>query len=316
LIALGDRLLDLAIVPGYSKLGFSLRQPTWRNRSPSLQGRTVIVTGASSGIGEATAGLLARRGARVRMVVRDRSRGEAARERLEATGAGSLAVDVCDISDLEQAAELGDRLRSDGGEIAGVIHNAGVLTDERERSAQGHELTFATSVLGPLALTIAIRPTLEAAPGAVVVFVSSGGMLTARLDPEDPELDRRDFDGTTFYAHAKRTQVALAETLAERWPRVGFASMHPGWVDTPGLASSLPGFHRLTRPLLRTPEQGADTAAWLIGGPQAFACPGRFWHDRRPRPTHLLPWTRESDAERERLWRGLIQHLADYELEA
>jgi NAD(P)-dependent dehydrogenase (short-subunit alcohol dehydrogenase family) len=316
LIALGDRLLDLAIAPGYSRLGFSLREPTWRHRSPSLRGRTVIVTGASSGIGEAMAELLARRGAQVRMVVRDRGRGEAARERLDAACAGSFDLDVCDISDLEQATELGRRLRSNGREIAGVIHNAGVLTHERERSAQGHELTFATSVLGPLALTIAIRPTLEAARAAVVVFVSSGGMLTARLDPDDPELDRRDFDGPRFYAHAKRAQVVLAETLAERWPGIGFASMHPGWVDTPGLASSLPGFHRLTRPLLRTPQQGADTAAWLVGGPHAFACPGRFWHDRRPRPTHLLPWTRESDTERERLWRRLIQDLADYEPEA
>ena len=311
--ALADQLLDLAVVPGYSRLGFLARRRGWRP-APSLDKKTVIVTGASSGIGEATAGLLARRGALVRLVVRERGRGEAAVGRLEAAGGRGFEIEVCDLADIAQVSELGERLRGEVGEIAGLIHNAGVLTDERRRSAQGHELTFATAVLGPLALTASLRPAL-AAGRAVVVFVASGGMLTAKLDADDPELERRDFDGPRFYAHAKRAQVVLAEILAGRWRELGFASMHPGWVDTPGLETSLPGFYRLTRPLLRTAEQGADTAAWLVGGPQARAIPGGFWHDRRTRPKHLLPFSRETASDRERLWRSLIQELAGHELD-
>ena len=80
--------------------------------------------------------------------------------------------------------------------------------------------------------------------------------------------------------------------------------MHPGWADTPGLSSSLPRFYRLMRPLLRDPHEGADTIVWLATADrdEIDQRSGEFWHDRRPRPKHRLPWTRESRQERERLW--------------
>jgi hypothetical protein len=84
---------------------------------------------------------------------------------------------------------------------------------------------------------------------------------------------------------------------------VRFAAMHPGWADTPGLQRSLPRFHRLTRPLLRDDRQGADTIVWLATAPAAEVPGGRFWHDRRPRPTHRLPRTHESAEDRRALWR-------------
>ena len=77
--------------------------------------------------------------------------------------------------------------------------------------------------------------------------------------------------------------------------------MHPGWADTPGVATSLPGFRLVTGPLLRTPEEGADTAVWLAATRPAPPS-GGFWHDRRPRPEHYLPLTRYGDDDRERLW--------------
>ena len=77
--------------------------------------------------------------------------------------------------------------------------------------------------------------------------------------------------------------------------------MHPGWADTPGVAQSLPGFRRVTRPILRTPEQAADTAVWLTAtSPPPKS--GQFWHDRRTRPTHYLPTTPYSDAELQTVW--------------
>ena len=79
-------------------------------------------------------------------------------------------------------------------------------------------------------------------------------------------------------------------------------AMHPGWADTPGVASSLQGFRAVTGPLLRTPEQGADTAIWLAATEPAPPTDG-FWHDRRPRPEHYLPTTRHGEGERDRLWR-------------
>jgi hypothetical protein len=78
--------------------------------------------------------------------------------------------------------------------------------------------------------------------------------------------------------------------------------MHPGWADTPGVATSLPRFRKLMRPLLRDADQAADTVAWLVSASEPAQQPGLFWHDREPRPVHRLPRTRESRAERERLW--------------
>jgi dehydrogenase/reductase SDR family member 12 len=134
-------------------------------------------------------------------------------------------------------------------------------------------------------------------------------MYTARLHADDLELEHEEFDGPRFYAHAKRVQVIVAEQLAERWRADGIAvySMHPGWVRTGGLEQALPRFTRLTRPLLRDPQQGADTAVWLLAAPEAPAAPSGFWHDRRPRPLHRLPRTRESADERLRAWDGLVR---------
>jgi hypothetical protein len=70
--------------------------------------------------------------------------------------------------------------------------------------------------------------------------------------------------------------------------------MHPGWADTPGLAIALPGFHRVMGPILRSPQQGADTVVWLATADTGRLGSGQFWHDRRPRSEYLLPWTRES----------------------
>ena len=99
-------------------------------------------------------------------------------------------------------------------------------------------------------------------------------------------------------------QVALTPILAERWAaqHISVYCMHPGWADTPGVAGALPVFRMLTGPLLRSPEEGADTAVWLAATTPAPPT-GRFFHDRRPRPEHYLPFTRESDRDRQSLWR-------------
>ena len=78
--------------------------------------------------------------------------------------------------------------------------------------------------------------------------------------------------------------------------------MHPGWADTPGIATSLPGFRRLARPILRSNEQGADTIVWLAAADEPGRSSGRFWHDRRERPTHYAGRTREGAADRRTLW--------------
>ena len=142
--------------------------------------------------------------------------------------------------------------------------------------------------------------------------VTSGGMYAQRLDLDDLTWARRPWNGTRAYAQAKRAQVALIREWARRVPpdEVAFSAMHPGWAATPGLAASLPGFSHVIGPLLRTADDGADTAIWLAADPAAAGETGRLFLDRRARPFDRAPQTRLSGVDRRRLW-DLVVRLAD-----
>jgi dehydrogenase/reductase SDR family member 12 len=300
-----DWILDRSVVGGYTSLGYRARRLA--GAAPlapgQLAGREVVVTGANSGIGLATSLGFATAGARLHMVSRDRGRGEEARARVsERSGSDEVHLHLADIGDLDAIATLARELAEAGDGIDVLVHNAGVLAPERQKTAQGNELTFAVHVLGPYALTRALEPALRSRPPGRVIFVSSGGMYTRRLDTADPQLGSHDFDGPTFYAHAKRAQVVLAAELdRELGAPVAVNAMHPGWVETPGLSASLPRFNSVVRPLLRTPTEGADTILWLAAAERAVRESGRLWMDRRPRPAHRVPWTHGEPDEGARL---------------
>jgi dehydrogenase/reductase SDR family protein 12 len=295
-----DRALDLAVVPGYSRLGYSLRSRWW-HELPRMDGRVVLVSGATSGIGLAAATAFAGLGARVHLLARDAERGERARAE-----SGAERVWDCDVSSLRSVRDFARRFRDEQGELHALVNNAGVLPAERTLSVDGYELAFATNVLGPFLLTGLLVPALEIDPPTTIVNVSSGGMYTARLSANDLQSERDGYDGATVYARHKRAQVVLSEMWAERLRDTGVHvhSMHPGWVDTPGLSHSLPRFYKLMKPVLRSPGEGADTIVWLVA---ARVPSGGFWHDREERPTHLLPRTRESEGERARLWAECVK---------
>jgi NAD(P)-dependent dehydrogenase (short-subunit alcohol dehydrogenase family) len=302
-----DRAFDWTVVPGYSRLGYALRSRSWDEAESQarLDGWTVLVTGASAGIGAAAAERFARAGASVHMLARNRERGEDARARIsEATGSDRLVLELCDISDLGAVREFATRFAAEHPELHVLVNNAGVMPPERTLTPEGHELTFATNVLGPFLLTSLLLPALRNGAPSRVVNVSSGGMYSQKLDGDDLELTKRDYEPAAFYAHTKRAEVILTELWAERLRGTGISvnSMHPGWADTPGVQTSRPRFRKLMRPLLRDADQAADTIFWLASAPEPAATPGLFWHDREPRPIHRVPWTREAPADRERLW--------------
>lgn len=301
-----DTLLDRTVVPGFTRLGPAVRRrlPTWPDdpRPGVLAGRTAAVTGATSGLGLATAEGLARLGAHVRLVVRDTDRGERVRQQLVRDVPGAVAtVDRCDVADLDDVRRFAAELDADRVDV--LVHNAGALPAERTESPQGHELTMAVHVLGPVLMTELLRDRM-ARRDARVVLVTSGGMYAQPLRADDPAYTCGRYSGTTAYARSKRAQVELLPVLAARWAaeRISVHATHPGWADTPGVVESLPGFHRLTGPLLRDPAEGADTTVWLAAT-EPTPPSGRLWHDRRDRPTHLLPRrTRTDAAERDRMW--------------
>jgi dehydrogenase/reductase SDR family protein 12 len=312
--AVVDWLLDRTVLPGFSAIGYDVRGLADASPDPDgrLRGRHVIVTGANSGIGASAAAQFAALGAHVHMVVRDLERGADARSKIsETTGSDKLYLHRCDLSSLrsvhELAASLEPALERDG--LTALVHNAGMMARVRSLSEDGYERTLATHVLGPLLLTELLTPALAKAAPSKVIFVTSGGMYTEKLDADDLELDGRDFKATAFYAHAKRIQVILTGLLDEQLgPRgISVHAMHPGWVDTPGVVESLPRFHSTLGRILRTPAQGADTIVWLAASTEAETDGGELWMDRRVRPSHRVPWTHESAEQRARLWTQLSQ---------
>jgi dehydrogenase/reductase SDR family protein 12 len=286
-----DAALDRTIVGGYSRLGYAARARGFAPL-PRLDGATVAVTGATSGLGLAAARGFAELGARTILVARDAERGE--RVRAAAAEYGTAELRIADLARLDDVR----RLASEIADADILVNNAGVLPPHRTLTDDGHELTFAVNVLAPFLLT-ALLPNARR-----VIAVSSGGMYTQKLDVTDLDSAEGDFSGTKAYAKSKRAEVVLNELWAQRG-RPGMHAMHPGWVDTPGLERSLHTFHSIAKPILRTPQQGADTIVFL-GATEPPPPSGRFWADRAQRPTHYLPTTRETPREREQLWDACV----------
>lgn len=305
-----DAVLDASVVLSFDRSGYTrhARRFDPKDLGVDLGGKRALVTGANSGIGMAAARGLARLGARVAMLCRDESRGREALEQLEReTGSEALELVRLDVSDLGDVRRVAAGLRRSRVDI--LVHNAGVLPDRRVTTPEGLELTLATNLVGPFLLTGLLRPALERAGGRVV-HVSSGGMYTQRLHVA--ELFRggpEPFDGVVQYARTKRALVVLNELLAERLSGSGvtFSAMHPGWADTPAVRTSLPRFHAVTKRILRTPEEGADTVVWLAASRAAASQSGLFWFDRAPAATTPVPGTGESPGERGKLWAALVE---------
>lgn len=310
-----DRALEASVVGSFTNVGYRLRSATldWEPVAGStLDGKAVVVTGGSSGIGRATAVGLVQMGARVHLTSRTMERAQETADALNAADHPGTAVpQVLETSDPASiralAAELG-RVEGEAG-IEVLIHNAGALSGQYATTPEGLEQTVASHLVGPYLLTTELRPHLAA--GARVLFMSSGGMYTQSLDVDSIEMKAADYKGAVAYAKAKRAQVELVRELGPEWaPDVVLHAVHPGWVDTPGVDAALPGFGAIMGPLLRTPEQGADTVLWLAatGG---HGKPGRFWFDRRVRGTSYVPGTSTSAAERRRLVTWLDQVVAN-----
>ena len=299
-----DWTMDKSVVLGYTRIGPAVRRAWWPADSApaALAGRQVLVTGASGGLGLATARGLARLGAVVHLTGRDARRlGTARDELLGELPSATVETHVSDVSDLAATAEFARDLAARLPRLHAVVHNAGVMPPQRTTTSDGHELALATHVLGPHVLTFGLRESL--AGGGRVVLVTSGGAYTQRLDVDDPEFTQGTYSGTAAYARTKRMQLVLTRLWARELAGddIRVASMHPGWADTPGVTESLPGFARLTGPLLRNADQGADTAVWLAATDDPIGS-GSFWHDRRRRPTHYAPVRVETPGEVERFW--------------
>ena len=301
--------LDAAVVPGFSKIGYAIRKRlgNWQPISSfDLRGKTVVITGPTSGLGEQVARQLAPTGANLVLVARNEQKCARVIDEIASLCTGDKPIFVrAEMGDLESVRSACTAIQQQFTHIDVLIHNAGALLNTREISPQGIEQTVASHVVGPFLMTTLLLPLLN---GGRVVTVSSGGMYTSALpvfdNGETLEMPAHKYGGSKQYAIAKRAQVTLTEMWAAREPRTEFVSMHPGWADTPGVQESIPGFRRVTAPILRSASEGADTIAWLAAVSPLPRASGTFWSDREVRPTHKTPQSKKLDTEsnRQALW--------------
>lgn len=302
-LALADRL----VLPGlwrFTRLGYNNARRHWKPLSAYLGDKHAVVTGATSGLGEEAATSLARLGASVTLVARDKRKAEiTARQIRETTGNPHITIELCDLSVMADVHSLADRLLAAGRPIDILVNNAGALFNPRQQTREGFEKTFALLLLSPYILTEKLHPLLARSGSARVVNVSSGGMYTQKIRVDDLQTERGSYSGSVAYARAKRGLMILTEVWADRWRQDGIVvnAMHPGWADTPGVETSLQTFYRVSKRFLRSPQEGADTVVWLAASTEAGKVSGKFWLDRQRHPSHIVEQTRNTPTERIRL---------------
>lgn len=308
----------------YTKSGFDSASKRFKqgDLDVDVSGKTFLITGANSGIGKETALEIAKRGGNVHIVCRNVERGEAAKaEIVSQVAAASIRVHRLDLSNPKDVHAFARDFASSDTPLHCLINNAGCMVNQRELTEERIEKNFATNTLGTYILTTELLDVLRkhASSDAVprVITVSSGGMLTQKLDVSDLMSEKGNFDGTTAYAQQKRQQIVMTEVWAKEHPDVHFSSMHPGWADTPAVRTSLPGFYEKMKDKLRTPGQGCDTIVWLAVSKASTNLPsGLFFQDREAVSTHLpLAWSQSATADEKVLMESLAEMSTKFKVE-
>jgi NAD(P)-dependent dehydrogenase (short-subunit alcohol dehydrogenase family) len=269
------------------------------------QPRVCLVTGATTGIGLATAVGLARAGAHVIIGARTRERGEAARERVAGvTGSDRLEVMVADLSIQAEVRRLAEEVVASHPRLDVLVNNAGMVFSERQETADGIERTWGLNHLAPFLLTNLLTDLLVASRPARVVTVASNAYTRATLDLDDPQYTRRPYRSFGAYGQSKLANILFTLELARRLEGRGVTAncLHPGFVRSE-FGTRTNGWLRLgigiARPFGLTPEQGARTSIYLATSPDVADVSGRYFVNCRP----AQPRPQAADAEMaRRLW--------------
>ncbi len=273
----------------------------------SMTGKTVVVTGASSGIGLATAVALSKMGADVFITARDSGRGGAAVESVAKASGRKPGLVVFDLGSLASVREGAEEILGRAARIDVLVNNAGIVLSDRTLTAEGFETTFAVNHLGPFHLTQLLRDRLVASAPSRIVNVASTAHKSARrgLDFDDLQASNG-YRLSKVYARSKLANVYFTTELARRLESSGVTAncLHPGTVatgwgrdgDTHGLMSF--GL-RVASPFFITPEKGALTSVYLASSPDVEGVTGKYFvkcHERKPSTA-----ARDADAAK-RLW--------------
>jgi retinol dehydrogenase 12 len=270
-----------------------------------MAGRTILVTGSTSGIGLETARQLARIGARVVLGVRDPLRGAEVASGIASEG-GSAEVLPIDLASFRSVREAAARLEGSHPKLDVLVNNAGIAVPRRLLSVDGHELTWETNFLGAFLLARLLLPVLRRGERPRVVNVSSEGHRRGRIDWDNLELERS-YGGFQAYANSKLAQILFTRELARREPDIAVNAIHPGAIAT-GIWRNAPQPLRLLLMVsLPSPARGAAPVTRLASDPALDGVTGRYFKRFREAEPSAAG---SNDVDAARLWQVAEQQTA------
>jgi NAD(P)-dependent dehydrogenase (short-subunit alcohol dehydrogenase family) len=277
---------------------------------PDMKGKTVVVTGANSGIGFETAAALGAAGARVLVTARNADRGRTAMAELATRldGSGQLQLVVFDLADLASVRRGAEEILELAPRLDVLVNNAGLILSERSETVDGFETTFATNHLGPFLLTNLLLERLRTSTPARIVNVASAAHTAARkgIPFDDLQTTKVRYKAMRVYGESKLENILFTTELARRLAGSGVTAnaLHPGAVRTgygaDGDSRGLLAFGlKIAHPFFLTPAQGARTSVFLASSPQVEGVSGKYFakcKEKQPRK-----WAQDP-ASAERLW--------------
>jgi NAD(P)-dependent dehydrogenase (short-subunit alcohol dehydrogenase family) len=269
-----------------------------------MKGKTIVATGATSGIGEAAVLALAGQGARIVIVARDEARGRATMQKIEAKAPGlGHRLHLADLSSIAETRQVGAGITASEPRIDVLINNAGALFSNRRVTPEGVELSFALNHMSYFVLTEALRERLIASAPARIVSTSSTAHQGAKLDFNDLQ-SANGYGGLKVYGRSKLANILFTRELARRLAGTSVTAncLHPGVVKT-RFGESSGGFAGLLIPFLRpffiSPEAGADTIVYLASSPDVVGMTGGYFAKRKLTEPSAAA---RDDAAAKRLW--------------
>ena len=269
-----------------------------------MKGKVVVITGATSGIGEVAAQRLAGMGARIVLVARDAARGQKTLTRLPSIGAGAPhSIYYGDLSRISESKRVAAEIAAAEPRIDVLINNAGALFSTRRLTSDNLEETFATNHMAYFVLTLRLKASLLAAAPARVVSTASDAHKGYTLDFDDLQAEKG-YSAIRAYGRSKLCNILFTRELARRWSGTGVTAncLHPGFVATrfgDGSGGFLSGIVRIAKTFAITPEKGAETIVYLASSPDVAAISGEYFYKCRPAtPTA----GGRDDAAASRLW--------------
>ena len=280
-----NKLLDTSIFYSFDKSGFIRHSKNFTALKEFKKGSQALVTGGSSGIGQAVSIELAKQEVKVIITGRDKEKGEASCK--DSSDINFIQWDMANWNEIDSVVDSIQPLEY-------IVLNAGGMPEDLVHNSFGIELQFASQLFGHYYLIKALKEKGKLLKGAKIVWVTSGGMYLSKLDLSKISKDKK-YDKVATYANVKRAQVTLLPFLKSEFPDQLVNCMHPGWVATPGVSAAIPKFNKKMSGKLRAPIQGADSILWLLSENDQKISSGNLYFDRKKVKKHLFWFTKESD---------------------